>query len=414
MIPTSKIQSIISSREHLKSEAIEVVSQKWANCQTIVGPYISIPYYQYIEKKDEGTQRIKKYLHILPKDLNIKSELIPEKRKRGIFEIIVYQSEIHVEGNFEELATETLGINSENIQFSEAKFNVGISDLKGIRKQVMLNFNDSSSYFNPGIENTDIYDVGISSPIDIDPIKATKNKFSFDLDLIGSESIFFTPVGKTSTITMQSSWSSPKFDGNTLPVRKNISDSGFVATWNILHLNRNFPQQLKGSNHEILNSAFGVNLMMPIDNYQKSYRSIQYAILFIGLTFTCFFFIEVLNKRNIHPIQYILVGLALVIFFTLLISISEFLSFNASYLISASATLLLITIYTREIFKSNALSLMLFAILFMIYVFIFVIIQMEDKALLFGSIGIFMILAIVMYLSRKIDWSNIDFSNREK
>ena len=146
---------------------------------------------------------------------------------------------------------------------------------------------------------------------------------------------------------------------------------------------------------------------MPVDNYQKSYRSIRYAILFIAFTFLVFFFIEVLNKVFIHPIQYILVGIALIVFYSLLLSISEHLKFNFAFIISAIATLLLVAGYVKAILKSNKLAILLTCILFLLYTFIFIIIQLQDFALLIGSIGIFIILGLVMYYSRKIDWYNL-------
>jgi inner membrane protein len=185
-----------------------------------------------------------------------------------------------------------------------------------------------------------------------------------------------------------------------------------------LHLNRNYPQAWLGSrlstNLAINESAFGIDLLLPVDNYQKSYRSIRYAILFIGFTFLVFFFIEVLNKIFIHPIQYILVGIALVVFYTLLLSVSEHIAFNPAFVISASSTLMLIAGYVKAILKSGKLTYLISAVLFILYTFIFVIIQLQDFALLIGSIGIFLIVGLVMYFSRKIDWYNISMGEKNK
>jgi inner membrane protein len=153
---------------------------------------------------------------------------------------------------------------------------------------------------------------------------------------------------------------------------------------------------------------------LPVDGYQKSHRSIRYAILFIGFTFLVFFFIEALNKILIHPVQYILVGVALIVFFTLLLSISEHLHFNLAFIISALATLVLIAGYVKAILKSNKLTLLITGILFVLYAFIFIIIQLQDFALLIGSIGVFIILSLVMYFSRKIDWYNLSLGEVEK
>ncbi|MFA9290314.1 MAG: inner membrane CreD family protein [Solirubrobacteraceae bacterium] len=166
--------------------------------------------------------------------------------------------------------------------------------------------------------------------------------------------------------------------------------------------------------YSLKDSSFGIDLLLPVDNYQKSYRFIKYVILFIGFTFLVFFFIEVLNKVFIHPIQYILVGFSLIIFYTLLLSISEYLKFNFAFIISSFLTLLLLGGYVKAILKSNKLSLLILSILTVLYTFIFVIIQLQDFALLIGSLGIFIILGLTMYFSRKIDWYNLNLNDQSE
>ena len=232
-------------------------------------------------------------------------------------------------------------------------------------------------------------------------------RFSFDVELKGSQQLYFTPVGKETDVVLNSDWQTPKFDGAFLPDQHKTDKAGFKAHWNILNLNRNYPQSWTGSSYKLRDSSFGVDLKLPVDNYQKSHRSIHYAILFIGLTFLVFFFIEIFQASGIHPIQYILVGIALVVFYTLLLSISEHIRFNYAFILSALATVALISMYVRAILGSLKMSLFIAGLLSMLYLFIFVIIQLEDLALLIGSIGVFVILGLVMYFSRKIDWYGI-------
>jgi inner membrane protein len=215
-------------------------------------------------------------------------------------------------------------------------------------------------------------------------------------------------------VNLASEWPNPSFNGAFLPDKRTVTVNGFKANWNVLHLNRNFPQIWTGNQHAISNSSFGIDLLLPVDNYQKSYRSIRYAILFIGFTYLVFFFIEVLNKIFIHPIQYILVGVALIVFYTLLLSISEHINYNFAFIISALATLLLIAGYVRAILKSGKLTMLISGILAVLYTFIFVIIQLQDYALLIGSIGLFIILGLVMYFSRKIDWYNLNLQEKNE
>ncbi|MDD3281365.1 MAG: cell envelope integrity protein CreD [Bacteroidales bacterium] len=419
LIPTTMIKGLIHERENVQNDAISEVSAKWGENQTISGPYISIPYYKYVKeysKKDsvEKLVLIKENIHILPSELSIDGIINPESRYRGIYEIVVYNSVLHIKGTFNLSDMSELDIAKENIQFDKAYLSLGISDLRGIEKQINLSWNNQMYSFNPGVVSDDIIVSGINANIDLDSKDSMLYEFSLSIDLKGSQLLYFTPVGKVTDIRMASSWSNPSFNGSFLPDTREVSDTGFVAGWNVLHLNRNYPQMWTGSNYSVESSSFGIDLLLPVDSYQKSYRSIRYAILFIAFTFITFFFIEVLNKVFIHPVQYVLVGIALVVFYTLLLSISEYLNYNVAFIISAMATILLIAGYLKAILKSNKLTLLISAILFILYAFIFVIIQLQDFSLLIGSVGLFVILGLIMFYSRKIDWYNLNLKEEKK
>ena len=419
LIPTSMIKSLIYEREATQHEAIREVSSKWGGEQTISGPFLSVPYYRYIKeisKKDstEKIVQIKDYLHILPSQLNITGNISPEKRYRGIYEIVVYNSKLTIAGTFNKLDLAAIDVQPKNILFNKAEFVIGVNDLRGIEEQVSLSWNKDSVSFNPGVSSNDVVGSGINALLGLNPNDSTAYNFSFTLDLKGSQKLYFTPVGKVTDVTLASAWPNPSFNGAFLPDQRNVSETGFNANWNVLHLNRNYPQIWTGNRHSITNSSFGIDLLLPVDNYQKSYRSIRYAILFIGFTFLVFFFIEVLNKVFIHPIQYILVGVALIVFYTLLLSISEHLNYNLAFIVSAVATLLLIAGYVKAILKSGKLTLLVTSVLTVLYTFIFVIIQLQDYALLIGSIGVFIMLGLVMYFSRKIDWYNLNLNEKNE
>ncbi|AEL25769.1 cell envelope integrity protein CreD [Cyclobacterium marinum] len=418
LIPTFMIENLISEREWTQDEAIREVSAKWGEEQTISGPFISIPYHRYVKQfsqKDsiEKIVQIKEHLHVLPTKLNISGNINPEKRHRGIYEIVVYNSKLDISGTFNQFDLKALDIQTEDILFDQMQFVVGINDLRGIEKQVSLNWNKEKVSFNSGVPTNDIVGSGINASLAINPNVDKIYNFDLSLDLKGSQKLYFTPVGKVTDINLSSEWSNPSFNGAFLPDNREVNDKGFNADWNILHLNRNYPQIWAGSQHSIDPSSFGIDLLLPVDNYQKTYRSIRYAILFIGFTFLVFFFIEVLNKIFIHPIQYILAGVSLIVFYTLLLSISEHLKFNLAFIVSAIATLSLIAGYVRAILKSGKLTMLITGILAVLYTFIFVIIQLQDYALLIGSIGLFIILGLVMYFSRKIDWYNINLEGEK-
>jgi inner membrane protein len=213
--------------------------------------------------------------------------------------------------------------------------------------------------------------------------------------------LHFLPFGKRTTVNISSPWSDPSFTGNYLPDNRVVNNQGFNANWKVLYMNRNFPQQWKGNMNGLEESAFGVDLLVPVDSYLKSERTVKYAILCIVLTFTAFLMIELIYTKSIHAFQYILVGFALCLFYTLLISISEYLNFNTAYLIAAIATVAMIYLYVRSVFDSNRIASFIGLTLVFMYGFIYLLIQSQDYALLMGSIGLFLTLGLVMYFSRK-------------
>jgi inner membrane protein len=412
LIPTSFVHNIIDERESTQLKAIQEVSNTWGKEQNLLGPFISIPYLKYATVLSENNSVEKigtriEYIHIMPSQLKIDGQIYPEKRNRGIYDIVVYNSKLKISGKIDSLELKSIPIPINDIQFDKAEFVLGLNDLNGIQNQVSLSWNNQQSYFKPGVSSKDIVKSGINSKLDITSLQNSSGEFSFELDLNGSKHIYFTPVGNNTDVHINSTWQNPSFKGAFLPDNSLITENGFEANWNILDLNRNFPQIWTNLGQSIQSLAFGVELLLPVDNYQKADRSIKYAILFIVLTFTVFFFIEVLKKVFIHPIQYILVGIALVLFFTLLISISEQLSFNTSFILSAIATLSLITAYVKSILKSTHLAIIIAGVLGIQYTFIFVIIQLQNYSLIIGSLGLFLILGLVMYFSRKIDWYDL-------
>lgn len=411
LIPAIMVQNLIHERMMRQDEAVFEVSSKHAESQSITGPVLTIPYVVSKQVKNaDGTYRDKKerfYYHILPEELNIEGEVIPEKRKRGIFEVVVYGSDLNVSGHFDSYRFEDQGINENELELNKAFVTIGITDLKGVTDQVKIKMDDSVVMCNPGLLSDDIVSSGLHIRYPLDTIPTKKMDFNFDLALNGSEQMMFAPIGKVTNVDLKSPWQEPSFDGNFLPSSRKVNKDGFTANWKVLHLNRNYPQSWVGSKHHISGSRFGVNMRLPVDVYQKSMRVAKYALLFIVLTYLVFFFVEILNRILIHPIQYILVGIALVLFYVLMLAFSEQMYFDLAYVLAALMTIGLIFLYCRSILKSWGLAAMTASILTILYGFIFIIIQMQDYALLFGSLGVFLILAVTMYFSRKVDWFDL-------
>ena len=204
---------------------------------------------------------------------------------------------------------------------------------------------------------------------------------------------------------MNSNWNSPSFNGNHAPITREVTNKGFKADWKILHFNRPFSQQYFGNLPSIYQHSLAVDFITPVDEYQQNERASKYGFLVIGLTFLIFFLIQSISKINIHIFQYSMIGIALIMFYTLLISITEHSSFSLAYAISGTSVIALISLYSISILKDKKFPLFIAISLTVLYTFIYVIIQLEDYALLVGSIGLFLILAAVMYFSRKIEWT---------
>lgn len=410
-IPAFMVQGLIHERMMRQEEAVTEVSSKHAMEQQLTGPILTIPFRKTRTALNQNTGRQetvteRHYLHVLPDQLNIKGTVLPEKRKRGMYEVIVYKSNMNFAAQFDELHLDYLNVAKEQIELDKAFLSIGITDLKGLSEQVKIQLNDSSFMCNPGIPVNDVIESGLHINVPL-KVEDRKIKVDFKLDLKGSQELMFVPIGKETRVNLTSPWKDPSFDGEFLPHTRSVSKDGFSAEWKVLHLNRNYPQFWVGEKNSLSDSAFGVDLKLPVDVYQKSMRVAKYAMLFIVLTYLVFFFVEILNKVLIHPIQYILVGLALVLFYILMLAFSEHIYFDWAYLLAALMTIGLIYFYARAILKSGKLAAMTAAILTILYSFIFVIIQMQDYALLVGSIGVFLILAVTMHFSRKIDWFDL-------
>jgi inner membrane protein len=221
-------------------------------------------------------------------------------------------------------------------------------------------------------------------------------------------------VGKETRVSLSSSWPSPSFIGSYLPLSHEVTNAGFQAKWNISYFGRGYQQYWKSDKvnypnlqDSMLNSSFGVKLLLMVDHYHKTLRSVKYAVLFILLTFVAFFLFEILSKIKVHPFQYLLIGFAMSIFYLLLLSISEHLDFSYTYIIASVATIALITGYSSWILMQKKKSLVVALLLILLYAFLYILLQIEDYALLVGTLVLFIILGIVMIVTRKIDWYTI-------
>lgn len=403
LIPTYKIEALIGERQGLEQNVISEINSKWGAEQSLTGPILTIPYTQ---KENAGTLNEKvntKYLNILPEKLDVMGELNPKIKKRSIYKAILYSSEISLSGSFDLRKIKDLKIDTADIQWTKATLSFGISDPRGISGIGKIQFNDKEMETEPGLPKSIQLENGFYGYVNIDSNRE-KFPFSASYSLKGSSGIHILPLGKTTTVELNSTWKDPSFSGAFLPESHTINADGFVANWKVLDYNRSFGQIWNDDFPNISKWQFGVDLIEPVNIYQKTERSIKYAFMIIALTFTFFFFFEILQKLRIHPIQYTIVGFALLIFYLLLIALSEQMSFSIAFIISALATIVIVGYYFYFISKSLKVTFVFTLIFSFIYAFIFVILNAEAYSLLIGSIGLFLLIAIIMHFSRNVDW----------
>jgi len=407
LIPTSMISSLMRERESRRDSVVQEINHKWGSSQTITGPFFTVPFKSFYKDAKDKLKFNIHYLHILPENIHISGQIDPQIRYRSLYEAVLYNTQININGNFTIPILNQSNIDPENVLWEKAIFSIGITDMRGIQDNIIIKFNEKSYKASPGLKTTDIASSGVQCVIPLSPTK-NDSTFSSRLNLNGSEQIHFIPVGETTNVNLKSPWPSPSFNGSFLPATREITDKGFSAAWKILHLNRNFPQFWEGNQYKVDESSFGLKLLITADIYQKSIRISKYALMFIVFTFSAFFFSEIINKKRVHPIQYILIGLAIILFYVLLLSISEHLNFDFSYILSAFAITTIITGYSKSILRNNHFTLTVFGILIILYAYLYIVLQLEDYALIMGSIGLFIVLTTVMYITRKIDWYSLD------
>lgn len=399
LIPIGMVKLLINERENVKLSVKKDVDSKWGGQQELTGPILVLPY-----KKDATNID---YAYFLPIEFNIDGDVKAKEQSDGMYRIPCYQSSMQVSGRFTSPEYEKLGLKPEQIEWNDAFVLIGISDLQGIKNQIAFNWDGKTQQISSTILQPNTFvKAGLTIKIPVDPVSTGKiYDFNFALTLNGSDSIVFTPIGKKTHIHLQTAWKNATPVGNFLPTEQKQTDSGFSVNWDVLGYNRSFPQLWLGNDPGLQKSNIGINLQNPIDQYRQTMRAVKYAVMLITLTFVVFFLVELLSKnRRIHPIQYLLVSFALVLFYCLLLSISEYLSFGIAYLISSIAIITLITVYSHTIFKNVKQTVTMGIFISVLYLYLYVILRAESTSLLLGSIGLFIALASIMFVTRKIDW----------
>lgn len=412
-IPISMVESLIHERKARQDQAVEETTQIWGRQQSLLGPILTIPYVETWKDSGGYVRTHIQTAHFLPEYIHFQGHIIPQIRYRGNFEVMLYETSIKVFGNFVAPNFQQWNIEEADVIWDKATISLGVPDKVGIQNEIDFQWNDDSLEIHPDVSTFDLLNSGFHANLPTLDYSEHPNAYEFEIELVlqGSDSFQVFPIGKETTAHFSSPWAHPSFVGSYLPDIRNIQEDGFDADWNLTYLVRDYPQQwlTKYNPPEKLipnvdASAFGVQLVQPANVYQQSTRSIKYGILFVALTFLAFFLFEVMNSLRIHPLQYLLVGFAICLFYLILVSLSEHIEFIYAYIIATTATIFLISSYVRKVLDSTIRASAISAILVGLYSYLFILLQLEDYALVFGTIGLFVVLGVVMYITREVNW----------
>ncbi|MDD3815645.1 MAG: cell envelope integrity protein CreD [Desulfocapsaceae bacterium] len=424
-IPISMISSTVRERQVRSHQAMEEVASKWGREQQLIGPIITVPYEIEVTQKEvtqyndttlgkSKTVTVVEYANFLPEELKIDAKTENLLRHRGIFEIPVYRMNLTMNGQFTKPDFSEFKVQPTKILWDQARLILLITDPRAITNQAAITWNNEKLAFEPGGKETNSMGRGIQISLK-EKLTADSSTFSCKLTIQGSTGVFFAPLGRTTEAALESNWSDPSFQGNWLPTEQSTDQNGFRATWQISSLGRNFSQSWVDTDTSkspvACMDTFGVKFIQPVDTYSMAQRSIKYQLLFLALTFITLWLFEVLAKVRLHALQYLLIGAGMCLFYLLELSLAEQLGFFLAYLLAASSVILLVSCYCIAILKSPKRSAIVGAFISLLYGYLYTLLINQDYALLAGSIGLFLLLGTVMYLTRKIDWNS--FSNKQ-
>jgi inner membrane protein len=404
------IYGLIGARRSTRDEAVAEVTRTWGGQQALVGPALVVPYLKRWVEERQGQsvpRSTELFMTFLPESLRIEGKIETEVRYRGIFEVPVYKMTVTLQGRFAPPSFEGHAIAAEDVRWQSAQLWLAISDAHAIQNQARLTWEGREVDFVGGTGDGGRGMAGVHAPLDAAAARAG-GAFSIPMTLNGSSEVTFAPFGRETGVRLSANWPDPSFRGNWLPTRREVSAAGFEAEWSVPSLGRNYPQSWTSessvSDKAIEASAFGFSLLTPIDPYRMAERSVKYEALFLLFAFLSLWLFEVLARQRIHSLQYLLVGAAMCVFYLLELSLAEHLGFGVAYLIAVAAIVGLITHYCAAVLRGTGRAAIIGLVVAGLYGFLYVLLRNQDYALLVGSLGLFAVLAVVMILTRRIDW----------
>ncbi|MBA3641635.1 MAG: cell envelope integrity protein CreD, partial [Acidobacteria bacterium] len=412
LVPIILIYSLVAERTSRRDEASDVISGEWGQPQVISGPVLTVPFSYTVAGKNGQQETLSDRAVFLPEVLQIDAELTTEIRKRSLFGVPVYRARLRLTGHFKPPDVGTVFSRGYTVSWKEARLSMAVSDPRGIAGPVGLVWNGSDQNVTPGVAEPSLGAAGVSAAVTgLENQDGKTLPFALTLELNGTKTLQVVPLGDNTTVAMRSPWPHPGFQGAPLPVKHTIGADGFTADWSVPYFGRGFPsawrraamnqEQLTKSIHY---AAFGVTLVQPVDIYQQTTRAVKYAAIFIVMTFVIAFLWEIIGGVMVHPVQYLFIGFALCLFYVLLLAISEHAGFDTAYALSAGPTVALIAWYWQWVVQARGRAALMLAALTALYSYLYLLLRLEDYALLAGALGLFFMLAVVMFLTRRVNW----------
>ena len=410
LIPLAQVNGLVGEREGRAREATQRIAERWGAQQMLGGPVLVVPLRRQVRQDKEWTT-VEHREFLLADHVAIGAKLAPELRRYGIYDTAVYTADVTIEGRFDLADLAALATPGVEPQWERAELRVPIADVRGIRRVSALRIGDKELNFGPQTDGVaGIQAMSAPFPMNAPTASSAPNgalEFSFTMTLAGTERFAALPLARKTDVHVSSAWPDPGFDGAFLPAARRVDANGFDAEWQVLDLNRRFAQRWSDGENEggaLSASAFGISLVQPAGSYQQNVRAGKYGVLFIALTFVAFFLFEVLRGLRLHPVQYLLVGLALCTFYVVLLALSEQIGFGWAYAIAAAVMVMIVGGYSAVVLAARRAGLLLGALLALIYGLLYGLVASEDYALLMGSLALLGAVAALMYLTRRVDW----------
>ncbi|MEQ1516675.1 MAG: cell envelope integrity protein CreD [Usitatibacteraceae bacterium] len=413
LVPLGMIRSIVAERQQLQQQVENTVASSFAGSQRLIGPVLIVPYVErelVVSTDDRGKETKRNVEHqrrllIVPTLLNYDGAAEIEARHKGIYKALVYQTKGAWRARFDVPASFGIDLNPAHISIGTPYLAFGMSDVRGIRGTPSITWAGHEVTVSSGTKFDALGD-GLHAEVgDLTAREARQYEAVVNIDVAGTRSLAFAPVGKSVAVQLRAPWPHPNFGGRFLPLSKKIDADGFSARWDVSHLSsKNDDLLLRGAKEQAALETFDVSFIEPVNIYQQAERAVKYGILFVALTFAAFFLFETLKDLRIHAMQYGLVGLALAVFFLLLVSLSEHVSFLSAYVIASVCCVLLIGYYLAHVLQGWRRGAVFGAKLIVLYGVLYGLLLSEDNALMLGSLLLFAALAVFMVLTRRLDW----------